>query len=170
MIATNGPKAVFTGAGDPAKFAVGEEIRRRMKVGILVDAEVVLQLLVDEMKKRRARGFETFLIEGFPRTRHQAKMFEKFVRRDGTRCCVSVEATPTAKLKRLRERWLLALSAADERVLPAREDEEEPTALDRIETFERTKGEGGAFVSLCLCFCLCLSVFLSVCLAVWLTV
>ena len=77
-----------------------------MKVGDLVADEVVLQLLVEEMSKRRAsEGVDNFLLEGFPRTRRQAELFEKFVRREGVRCCVSVEATPEAKLRRLRDRY-----------------------------------------------------------------
>ena len=66
-------------------------------------------------------------------------MFEEFVRRDGVRCCIRVEATPEAKLRRLREKWLQTASAAEERVLPERQDEEEPTALDRVENFEKVK-------------------------------
>ena len=68
------------------------------------------------------------------------------MRRDCVRCCISVEATPAARLRRLRERWLLTGSnAAGVPTLPDREDEEEPTALDRLETFERTIGEVAEF-------------------------
>ena len=137
MLAASKPSA--NGGGNPSQLALAEEIRSRMKVGVLVADEIVFLFLFDEMTRLRGQGSRYFLLEGFPRTRRQAESFEKFVRRDGVRCCVCVDATAEAKLKRLRDKWLLAASAADERVLPQREDEEEPTALDRIETFEKVR-------------------------------
>ena len=126
----------------PQQRALGEEIRRRMNVGLLVDDDVVLKLLVDAIGKKRREGYEALLIEGFPRTRRQALAFESFVQRNCVKCCVTVETSPTARLRRLRERWLLAgATASGMPTLPDREDEEEPTALDRLETFYRTNAE-----------------------------
>ena len=98
------PAAANNGVGviTPQQRAQGEEMRRRMKLGLLIDDEVVIHFLVEAIKKRVGEGYKAFLIEGFPRTRGQAESFESWVRRDCVKCCVGIEATPEAKLRRLR--------------------------------------------------------------------
>ena len=59
------------------KSAIGDEIRGYLESGKLVPDEIVIEAILDELKKDEYRN--GFILDGFPRTKRQVKALEKFL-------------------------------------------------------------------------------------------
>jgi len=106
-----------------AKSHLGTEIFRHMQTGSLVPDQVTVRLLKNAMLKHQDTN--RFLIDGFPRTLEQAKMFEHEIA--SVSFAVSFDLSPDV----MRERIAARAAAA-----PGRVDDNPETVEKRLKVFE----------------------------------
>jgi len=106
-----------------AKSHLGTEIFRHMQTGSLVPDEITVRLLKNAMLKHKDTN--RFLIDGFPRTLEQAKMFEHEV------ATVSFAVSFDLSADVMRERIAARAAAA-----PGRVDDNPETVEKRLKVFE----------------------------------
>jgi adenylate kinase family enzyme/nucleoside diphosphate kinase len=106
-----------------AKSHLGTEIYRHMQTGSLVPDEITVRLLKNAMLKHRDTN--RFLIDGFPRTLEQAKMFEHEIAT--VSFAVSMDLSPDVMRQRIAARAAAA---------PGRVDDNPETVEKRLKVFE----------------------------------
>ncbi|NLM62942.1 MAG: adenylate kinase [Mollicutes bacterium] len=60
------------------KTAVGLNIKEDMKKGNLIDDDIIMNLLINRIKQKDCE--KGFILDGFPRTLKQAKLYDKFLK------------------------------------------------------------------------------------------
>lgn len=84
---------------------VGEAIRAMFKDETNIKEEMVMGMLVDELKRI---GSEIWCLDGFPRTLNQARSFDNLLAKIGSSLdlVISVEVPDTEIIRRVADRWV----------------------------------------------------------------